>query len=77
MSPFHDSLAFTSVSITGFLSFDVFLNYLQTLTGIKEKLFSDPYLIGGGYHEIKKDGFLEVHADFNKYNDIILFKNIE
>ena len=24
----------------------------------------DPYLIGGGLHETKKDGFLKIHSDF-------------
>ena len=34
---------------------------------IKEKLISDPYLSGGGLHEIKKGGLLKVHTDFNKH----------
>ena len=58
------------------LNSDIFLTYLQKLTGIKEKLFSDPYLLGGGYHEIKKGGFLDVHADFNKYKDVNLDRRI-
>jgi hypothetical protein len=40
---------------------------LTALTGIKEPLFSDGYLSGGGYHEIKNGGVLKVHADFNKH----------
>lgn len=43
------------------------LEFLQELTGIKETLMPDPYLIGGGYHEIKPGGLLKVHADFNKH----------
>ncbi|MEP5613948.1 MAG: 2OG-Fe(II) oxygenase [Cyclobacteriaceae bacterium] len=50
-----------------FLNSEVFLNFLQTLTGIKESLVGDPYFVGGGQHEIKKDGLLKVHADFNKH----------
>ena len=53
--------------LIGFLNSDVFLKYLQDLTGIQETLISDPYFIGGGYHEIKKGGLLKVHADFNKH----------
>ena len=45
----------------------LFLKYIQSLTNIEETLISDPYLEGGGYHEIKKDGLLEVHVDFNKH----------
>lgn len=50
-----------------FLHSEPFLDFLQNLTGIKETLLPDPYLIGGGLHEIKKDGFLKIHADFNKH----------
>jgi hypothetical protein len=50
-----------------YLNSEPFLIFLQNLTGIKETLLPDPYLIGGGLHEIKKDGFLKIHADFNKH----------
>ena len=42
-----------------------FLSFLQKLTGIKETLIPDPYYFGGGLHEIKRGGFLKIHADFN------------
>lgn len=48
-----------------FLNSQTFMNFLQHLTGIKEKLIPDPYLQGGGLHELKKSGYLNVHADFN------------
>lgn len=57
-----------SDNINNFISFlnsFKFLNFLQNLTGIKEHLIPDPYFWGGGLHEIKKDGFLKIHADFN------------
>ena len=38
---------------------------MQILTGIKEKLIPDPYLQGGGLHELRNNGFLNIHADFN------------
>ena len=49
------------------LNSDIFLKYLQDLTGIKETLISDPYFAGAGYHQFKKGGLLKVHADFNKH----------
>jgi Rps23 Pro-64 3,4-dihydroxylase Tpa1-like proline 4-hydroxylase len=48
-----------------FLNSQIFLNFLQIITGIKEKLIPDPYLLGGGLHELRNEGFLNVHADFN------------
>ncbi|PJJ84083.1 2OG-Fe(II) oxygenase [Mucilaginibacter auburnensis] len=51
-----------------FLNSQPVLEFLQELTGIKETLLPDPYLIGGGYHEIKPGGLLKVHADFNKHH---------
>lgn len=45
------------------------MKYLDKLTGFDEKLISDPYFNGGGYHEIKRSGLLKVHADFNKHPD--------
>ena len=53
--------------LIGYLNSDQFLKYLQELTGVKETLISDPYLSGGGYHEVKRGGLLKVHADFNKH----------
>lgn len=50
-----------------FLNSQPVLEFLQQLTGIKETLLPDPYLVGGGYHEIKPGGLLKVHADFNKH----------
>ena len=50
-----------------FLNSKTFLLFLQNLTSIKETLLSDPYLMGGGLHEIKKGGVLKVHTDFNRH----------
>ena len=65
-SGFADISPSASKLIT-FLNSDIFLEYLNTMTGIDEILISDPYLSGGGYHEIKKGGVLKIHADFNKH----------
>lgn len=43
-----------------------FIAFLEELTGIKN-LIPDPHLAGGGTHETLRDGFLMVHADFNKH----------
>ena len=53
--------------LISYFNSDLFLTYLQKLTGINEILISDPYLAGGGYHEIKNGGVLKVHVDFNKH----------
>ena len=50
-----------------FLNSETFLNFLQILTSIKEKLIADEELNGGGLHEIKTGGLLKVHTDFNKH----------
>ena len=59
-----------------FLNTESFLQFLQKLTGIEETLLPDPYLIGGGLHEIKRDGFLKIHADFNKHTKTKLDRRI-
>jgi Rps23 Pro-64 3,4-dihydroxylase Tpa1-like proline 4-hydroxylase len=40
-----------------------FIEILQKLTGIKN-LIADPNLQGGGIHQTKTGGFLNIHADF-------------
>ena len=45
-----------------FLNSQTFLNFLQTVTSIKEKLIADEQLNGGGLHEIKSGGLLKVHT---------------
>lgn len=43
----------------------VFLDFLETLTGI-EGLIPDPHFEGGALHQILPGGRLAVHADFNR-----------
>jgi Rps23 Pro-64 3,4-dihydroxylase Tpa1-like proline 4-hydroxylase len=62
--------------LTSYLNSDLFLHYLNTLTGISEPLISDPYLAGGGYHEIKTGGLLKVHADFNNHPKLKLDRRL-
>lgn len=52
-----------------FLNSEPFLDFLQELTGIDERLTPDPYFEGGGFHQTKPGGFLKIHADFNKHRE--------
>lgn len=49
------------------LNSQVFLEFLQVLTGI-DNLIPDPMLAGGGLHQIVRGGKLGVHVDFNKHH---------
>ena len=53
-----------------------FLDFLQELSGIKEKLIPDPHFIGGGLHQTYKGGFLKIHADFCKHPETNLDRRI-
>ena len=46
------------------LNSSVFIDFLETLTGIRG-LIPDPHFWGGGVHQIVRGGFLKVHTDFN------------
>lgn len=52
-----------------------FINFLQQLTGI-QGLIPDPHLLGGGFHRIDHGGFLDVHIDFNWYQDLSLYRRL-
>lgn len=56
-------------SFVHFLNSQPFLEFLQALTDVEETLIPDPYLFGGGLHEIKPGGLLKIHADFNKHQN--------
>jgi Rps23 Pro-64 3,4-dihydroxylase Tpa1-like proline 4-hydroxylase len=58
-----------------FLNTRPMLRFLETLTGIKAVL-PDPYYVGGGLHQIKPGGLLEVHADFSYHKQIRLDRRI-
>jgi 2OG-Fe(II) oxygenase superfamily len=58
------------------LNSEPFLQFLQEMTGIQETLIPDPYLEGGGYHQIKPGGFLKVHVDFHKHRAMQLDRRI-
>ncbi|MEP4335361.1 MAG: 2OG-Fe(II) oxygenase, partial [Roseobacter sp.] len=52
-----------------------FIRFLENLTGIKG-LIPDPYFLGGGFHEIRQGGHLDVHADFNHHKMMDLERRI-
>ena len=62
----ESKLSDSAKTLVRFCNSEPFLKWLSALTGI-ENLMSDPYLIGGGYHEIKTGGKLGIHVDFNKH----------
>ena len=52
-----------------------FLTFLERLTGING-LIADPHLRGGGLHEIRRGGKLDVHADFNFHKRLKLYRRL-
>tara|TARA_X000000950_G_C13871404_1_gene643040 strand:+ start:110 stop:907 length:798 start_codon:yes stop_codon:yes gene_type:complete len=74
----NDSNLFTEKTneLINFLNSFQFLNFLNDVTDIKEKLIPDPYLIGGGFHELREGGHLNVHADFNKHPSLRLDRRL-
>jgi Rps23 Pro-64 3,4-dihydroxylase Tpa1-like proline 4-hydroxylase len=81
--PTQRKLSFASVeklpstvrTVLYFLNSLPMLKFLETLTGIKG-VISDPYYAGGGLHQIKPGGNLEVHADFNYHPKLKLDRRI-
>lgn len=52
-----------------------FIHFLEILTGIPN-LISDPYLYGGGMHQISNDGSLEVHVDCDFNPKLMLYRRV-
>ena len=57
------------------LNSSIFIRFLESLTGI-DGLIPDPYLFGGGLHQIERGGFLSIHADFNYYSKLRLDRRL-
>lgn len=51
------------------------LRWLEGLTGFND-LQADAKLLGGGLHHIEKDGFLNVHADFNWHPQMMAVRRL-
>ena len=58
-----------------FLNSRPMLKFLETLTGI-QCVLPDPTFTGGGLHQIRPGGLLEVHADFSYHNGLRLDRRI-
>jgi Rps23 Pro-64 3,4-dihydroxylase Tpa1-like proline 4-hydroxylase len=79
----HKKLAFDVVEklpqsirdVLYFLNTRPMLKFLETLTGIQSVL-PDPNYVGGGLHQIRPGGLLEVHADFSYHNGLRLDRRI-
>ena len=69
-------LSHSTNNFLNFLNSQIFLDFLQKLTSIKEKLVPDPYLLGGGLHELRKNGYLNIHADFNLHPSMKLDRRL-
>lgn len=66
--------AFTR-QVLGQFNGSVFLDFLERLSGI-EGLIADAHFRGGGLHMIKPGGFLKIHADFNWYPKLKLYRRL-
>lgn len=58
-----------------FLNSRPIVRFLEVLTGI-EGVTPDPHYVGGGLHQIKPGGNLEVHVDFNRHSKLKLDRRI-
>ena len=65
MNDFSSKLPITNM-ITEYMNSELFINFLENLTGF-EKLYRDPIMLGGGVHKITKGGSLSVHIDYNNH----------
>lgn len=53
----------------------VFVDFLEQVTGITG-LIPDPHYAGGGLHQIRRGGYLKVHADFNRHSRLQLDRRL-
>ena len=70
----RDCLAQLAISLY-FLNSRPMLHFLEVLTGIQGVL-GDPYYEGGGLHQIRPGGVLQVHADFSYHKKVRLDRRI-
>jgi Rps23 Pro-64 3,4-dihydroxylase Tpa1-like proline 4-hydroxylase len=79
----HKKLAFDAVEklppsirdVLYFLNTRPMLKFLEALTGIQSVL-PDPNYFGGGLHQIRPGGLLEVHADFRYHKGLRLDRRL-
>ena len=76
---FSNSPEKLSSKINDFLNFTnshKFIDFINKLSVLERPLIPDPYLFGGGVHELKDGGFLNIHCDFNKHPKMNLDRRI-
>jgi Rps23 Pro-64 3,4-dihydroxylase Tpa1-like proline 4-hydroxylase len=56
-----------TIQLLNYFNSQIWLRFLNNLTGINEKLFPDPYYFGGGIHSMQRGGWLKIHSDFKKH----------
>jgi Rps23 Pro-64 3,4-dihydroxylase Tpa1-like proline 4-hydroxylase len=61
--------------ILEYFNSEAFLKILEQMTSI-EGLIPDPEYHGGGMHLIRPGGFLEIHADFNVHDKLLLDRRL-
>ncbi|MFC2952998.1 2OG-Fe(II) oxygenase [Marinicaulis aureus] len=52
-----------------------FIRVVENITGIKG-LLPDPFFLGGGFHETRQGGHLDMHADFNHHKPLNLERRV-
>jgi hypothetical protein len=72
---FVEKLPLSLRTVLYFLNSRTMLTFLEVLTGING-VIPDPYYAGGGLHQTKPGGNLEVHADFNRHPKLNLDRRI-
>ncbi|MEM8935522.1 MAG: 2OG-Fe(II) oxygenase [Pseudomonadota bacterium] len=70
-----DSLAPNLRSFFYSLNSRPFIQFLENMTGI-DGLVPDPYFMGGGFHETRQGGHLDVHVDFNLHRKLGLERRL-
>lgn len=73
--PVWDRIGPTTRSLLAWLNSAIFLDFLESLTGI-QGLIADSRLLGGGLHQIGRGGKLDVHADFNYFEATRLHRRL-
>lgn len=62
-------------ALFGYLKSSTFIHFLEKLTGI-EGLIPDPHYRGSGIHQTLPGGYLNIHADFNRYKAYDLHRRV-
>jgi len=71
-----DRLSSKTNEFFNFTNSHKFISFINKLSGLERSLIPDPYLFGGGFHELKDGGFLNIHCDFNKHPKMHLDRRI-